>query len=169
MKKAFAYAVSAVVVAGFAVYFWLTEQSNGQGGLASNGTPTQTSTSTQTPTPAPTPLPTPSPTPAPAPIPTPKPTGQYKDGTYTGTVTDAIYGQLQVVATIKDGKLVNTNCPIYPDSSGHSFEVSQMSLPQLKQEAIAAQNANVDIVSGATQTSQAFEQSLASALSQAQA
>ena len=40
-------------------------------------------------------------------------------------------------------------------------------MPNLKQEAITAQNAQVDIVSGATDTSNAFMQSLSSALSQA--
>jgi uncharacterized protein with FMN-binding domain len=97
------------------------------------------------------------------------PAGQYKDGTYTGPVTDAIYGQLEVVATIKNGQLIDTECPIYPNSSGHSMEVSQFALPQLKQEAITTQSANVNIISGATQTSQAYEQSLTAALAQAKA
>ena len=96
-------------------------------------------------------------------------TGQYKDGTYTGPVTDAIYGKIQVVATISGGKLVDTNCPIYPSDGGHTMQVSQNALPQLKQEAIAAQSANVNLVSGATQTSQAYQQSLAAALAQAKA
>jgi uncharacterized protein with FMN-binding domain len=55
----------------------------------------------------------------------------------------------------------------YPDAPGHSSQVSETSLPILKQEVIAAQSANVDTVSGATQTSEAFNQSLSSALSQA--
>lgn len=33
----------------------------------------------------------------------PKQTGQYKDGSYTGPVTDAIYGNIQVVASVKNG------------------------------------------------------------------
>ena len=95
--------------------------------------------------------------------------GQYKDGSYTGPVADAIYGQLQIVATVSGGKITDISWPVYPNSGGHSSQVSAFALPQLKQEAIAAQNANVNIVSGATQTSQAFQQSLATALVQAKA
>ena len=94
-------------------------------------------------------------------------TGAYKDGTYTGPVSDAIYGQLQIVATISGGQLTSVSWPIYPDAPGHTSEVNASALPQLKQEAVTAQSANIDIVSGATQTSQAFQQSLAAALAQA--
>ncbi len=94
-------------------------------------------------------------------------TGQYKDGTYTGSLADAFYGQLQVIAVIQGGKLSNITFPQYPSNPGHTIDESRTSLPVLAQEAVAAQSANVNIVSGATQTSQAFQQSLASALAQA--
>lgn len=93
--------------------------------------------------------------------------GAYKDGSYTGASADAFYGNLQVVAIIQGGQLTDVQFPIYPNNGGHSLQLSQNDLPILKQEAIAAQSANVNVVSGATQTSQAFEQSLASALAQA--
>jgi uncharacterized protein with FMN-binding domain len=93
--------------------------------------------------------------------------GAYKNGTYTGAVADAFYGNLQVVAVIQGGQLVDVQFPTYPSDGGHTLQLSKGDLPILKQEAIAAQSANVNIVSGATQTSQAFEQSLASALAQA--
>ncbi|MBI3260359.1 MAG: FMN-binding protein, partial [Ignavibacteriae bacterium] len=48
-----------------------------------------------------------------------------------------------------------------------SIEINRRATPLLKTEAIQAQNAQVDIVSGATLTSQAFQESLADALSQA--
>lgn len=172
MKKHTGYILGVVVVLAFVLYFFL----NGQNETVVAGIPATTGTgladigqpsATPTGTPAAGPSPAPTPTPTPAPAPAPKPAGQYKDGTYTGPVTDAVYGQLQVVATIKGGKLVSTNCPIYPSDNGHSMEVSQFSLPQLRQEAIASQSANVDIVSGATQTSLAYQQSLAAALARA--
>jgi uncharacterized protein with FMN-binding domain len=94
--------------------------------------------------------------------------GQYKNGTYTGVVADAFYGNLQAVAVIQNGALTDITFPQYP-TNGHSGEVSNQALPVLKQEAIAAQSANVNVVSGATQDSQAFQQSLASALAQAKA
>ncbi len=93
--------------------------------------------------------------------------GQYKNGSYTGPVADAFYGQVQVIATVKNGQLTNIQFPVYPSDPGHSIALSQYALPQLAQEAIAAQSANVNIISGATQTSQAFQQSLGAALAQA--
>jgi uncharacterized protein with FMN-binding domain len=95
-------------------------------------------------------------------------TGMYKDGTYTGSTTDAIYGQLQLVVTISGGKITDVTWPIFPNAAGHTSQVSASALPALEQEAIASQSANVNIVSGATQDSEAFQQSLASALAQAQ-
>jgi uncharacterized protein with FMN-binding domain len=94
-------------------------------------------------------------------------TGQYTDGTYTGSLADAIYGKLQVTVTISNGMITNVTFPVYPNSPGHTSQVSASALPQLEQEAIASQSANVNIVSGATQDSQAFQQSLAAALAQA--
>jgi uncharacterized protein with FMN-binding domain len=91
---------------------------------------------------------------------------QYKDGTYPGIVADAFYGKLQTVVTIQGGMITDVTFPQAP-SGGHSGEVSAQALPILKQETIATQSANVNVVSGATQDSQAFQQSLASALAQA--
>jgi uncharacterized protein with FMN-binding domain len=93
--------------------------------------------------------------------------GEYKDGSYTGPVSDAFYGQLQVVAVVSGGKLTDVQFPIYPNDPGHSSDVSATALPALRQEAIAAQSADVQIVSGATQDSEAFQQSLGAALAQA--
>jgi uncharacterized protein with FMN-binding domain len=118
---------------------------------------TPTSSATRAPAPV---ISTPTTTPAPA-------NSAYKNGTYTGTAQDAIFGSVQVAAVIQGGQLSNVNILQYPNDSGHSRQVSNSSLPQLVQEAIQAQNANVNIVSGATQTSEAFQQSLASALAQA--
>ena len=94
--------------------------------------------------------------------------GQYKDGTYTGSVADAFYGNLQVKVTIQGGAITDITFPQAP-SGGHSSDVSAVALPELAQEAIVAQSANVNVVSGATQDSQAFQQSMASALVQAKA
>lgn len=105
-------------------------------------------------------------TPAPTPAPTAR-AGTYKDGTYTGPATDAFYGLVQVKATIANGKISDVQFLQYPNDRRTSVEINTQAMPYLKQEAIAAQSANVDIVSGATQTSEAFKQSLAGALSQA--
>jgi len=105
-------------------------------------------------------------TPAPATTNT-TPAGQYKDGTYTGSVDNAFYGNVQVSATIQNGKITAVNFLQYPDENPNSIYVNTSAIPYLKQEAIKAQGSSVSIVTGATFTSQAFMQSLSSALSQA--
>lgn len=100
--------------------------------------------------------------------PTPaKATGTYKDGTYVGAATDAYYGTVQVQAVIRNGKIADVPFLQYPNSRGHSRAVNGQAMPILTSEAIAAQSAQVDVVSGATFTSEAFMQSLRSALTQA--
>lgn len=134
--------------------------------------------STPSPTPVSSPIPaisapTPAPTPAPAPAPltvqptAPASTGQYKDGQYTGVSADAYYGNIQVLAVISGGKLVDVQFLDYPQDRNRSIQINNYAMPILKSEAIQAQSANVDIVSGATDSSGAFTQSLQSALSQA--
>ena len=90
--------------------------------------------------------------------------GKYKDGEYTGVTVDVYYGYVQVVAVIQNGNLVNIKFLDYPKDRATSLDIANYSLPILKTEAIAIQSANVDIVSGATQTSEGFKKSLASAL-----
>jgi len=92
---------------------------------------------------------------------------RYKDGQYTGIVADAYYGNVQVEALVQSGKIADVQFLAYPNDRGTSVQINTIAMPRLKSEAIQAQNANVDIVSGATQTSEAFVQSLASALQQA--
>ncbi len=92
----------------------------------------------------------------------------YKDGDYTGDSVDAYYGNVQVKAIIRGGKITDVQFLDYPQDRRTSINISNRAMPDLKTEAIQAQSAKVDIVSGATQTSQAFIQSLQSALTQAQ-
>ena len=92
---------------------------------------------------------------------------QYKDGTYTGSSADAYYGNVQVSATVVGGKLTDVKFLQYPNTHQTSVIINQQAMPYLKQEAIQAQSPNVQIISGATFTSQAFQQSLQAALSQA--
>lgn len=93
---------------------------------------------------------------------------QYKDGSYTGSVADAQWGYIQVKAVIQSGKITDVQFLQYPNERNRSVEINAYADPQLTQEAIAAQNAQVDIVTGATDTSEAFIQSLSDALTQAQ-
>jgi uncharacterized protein with FMN-binding domain len=95
------------------------------------------------------------------------PSAQYKDGTYTGSVDNAFYGDVQVSATIQDGKITAVNFLQYPNENPNSIYVNTSAIPYLQQEAIKAQSSKVSIVTGATFTSQAFIQSLSNALNQA--
>jgi uncharacterized protein with FMN-binding domain len=97
------------------------------------------------------------------------PSGRYKDGSYTGTVADAQWGYVQVKAVIQSGKITDVQFVQYPSDRQRSVLINQYADPQLTSEAIQAQSAQVDIVTGATDSSEAFMQSLADALSQAQA
>jgi len=91
----------------------------------------------------------------------------YKDGTFTGAVTDAFYGNIQVQATIKNGKISDIQFLQHPSDALRSVAINEIAMSNLKQEAIQAQSASVAIVTGATDTSNAFIQSLQSALNQA--
>jgi uncharacterized protein with FMN-binding domain len=99
---------------------------------------------------------------------TPKPQGQYKDGSYTGNVQDAFYGNIQVQAVINGGKITDVIFLQAPNDNRTSQYINSQADPMLKQEAIQAQSAQVDGVSGASASSQAFQASLANALAKAQ-
>ena len=94
---------------------------------------------------------------------------QYKDGSYTGDVEDAHWGNIQVKAVIQNGKITDVQFLQFPNERNRSVIINNYADPILTNEAIQAQNANVDIVSGATDSSEAFMQSLTTALSQAKA
>lgn len=136
-------------------------------------TPISTPTKTPTKTPLNKPARTPTNTPKPTltltstPTPAPKPLGPYRDGEYTGNVADAYYGNIQVKAIIQGGHITDVQFLDYPQDRSTSREINSQATPYLKTEAIQAQNANVDIISGATQTSYGFRESLATALAQA--
>lgn len=91
----------------------------------------------------------------------------FKDGQYTGTTADAYYGNIQVQATVQGGKLSDVQFLQYPSDQRNSVEINSQAMPQLKQEAIQAQSAHVNTVTGATDTSRAFVESLTAALTAA--
>ncbi len=91
----------------------------------------------------------------------------FKNGDYTGDTVDAYYGNVQVKVIISGGRITDVQFLQYPSDRRTSVMINTQAMPYLKQEAIAAQSANVDVVSGASATSQAFIQSLQSALAQA--
>ena len=91
----------------------------------------------------------------------------YVDGVYTGPAADAYYGIVQLQALIQGGRLTALKVLKYPSDRRTSININRQALPMLRDEAISAQSANVDIISGATLTSRAFIQSLGGALKKA--
>jgi uncharacterized protein with FMN-binding domain len=128
--------------------------------------PTATNVPTGVPTQPPTDVPTQSaPTePPPTVAPTAVASSGYKDGQYTGQVADAFYGAVQVQVDIQGGKIANVQFLQYPNDRRTSVRINSQAVPMLQSEALQAQSAQVDIISGATLTSQAFIESLQSAL-----
>lgn len=91
-------------------------------------------------------------------------TGSSGTRTVTGDAVSTPYGAMQVQATITDGRLTDVTWLQLP-GDGHSMRINDHTAPLLVQEALRAQSAQVDAISGATYTSEAFRRSLQSALS----
>ena len=89
------------------------------------------------------------------------------DGTYTGDVANAYYGMVQVALVVSGSRVTNVKILQYPNDNGTSRYINSIALPYLIQETVKAQSSNIYLVSGATFTSQAFAQSLSTALSKA--
>ncbi|MCC5475178.1 FMN-binding protein [Streptomyces sp. NPDC059680] len=87
--------------------------------------------------------------------------------TVTGDTVQTRWGPVQVRVTIKSGKLTDVTAVQYPSDNPRDQEINSYALPQLRREALAAQSAGIDMVSGATYTSTGYKQSLQSALDSA--
>jgi uncharacterized protein with FMN-binding domain len=93
-----------------------------------------------------------------------KPQSAVRARTAAGSDVSFQYGDLQVKVTMK-GKRVSTISVLQLNASDpHSQGIDQTAIPQLQQQALSAQNAQIDGVSGASFTSAAYKQSLQSAL-----
>ena len=86
--------------------------------------------------------------------------------TVTGTLIETRYGPVQVQVNVTNGKIATVTATQLP-SGGRSGAISSYAAPILSGEAMTAQSAQIDLVSGATYTSSAYEQSLQAALDQA--
>jgi uncharacterized protein with FMN-binding domain len=96
--------------------------------------------------------------------PTQTPTTGGATRTLTGDPFDNRYGTVQVQVTLQGNTITGVTMLQMPDSHERSAEISQQAAPLLLQEVLQAQSAQIDIVSGATYTSQSYAQSLQSAL-----
>lgn len=97
---------------------------------------------------------------------TPPPTAATAASTVTGSTVRTRYGDVAVQITVEAGQITDIQAVALP-ARGRSGEISNYVAPILASEALQAQSANIDIVSGATYTSVAYAKSLQSALDQA--
>ena len=86
--------------------------------------------------------------------------------TVTGSVVSTRYGNVEVQVSVQGGTITDVQAIELP-SGGHSGQISSYAAPILASEALSAQSASIDIVSGATYTSEGYAQSLQAALDQA--
>lgn len=84
--------------------------------------------------------------------------------TITGAVVSTPYGDVQVAAVVKGTRLLDVTALHLTDANGTSRSISANAAPQLHDEALQAQSAKIDTVSGATYTSEGYRQSLQAAL-----
>lgn len=90
--------------------------------------------------------------------------GGSGSGTATGSVAQTRWGPVQVKITVSNGKITDVRAVQVPDGNHRDQEINDYAVPILHQEALAAQSAQIDTVSGATVTSDGYRESLQSAL-----
>lgn len=88
-------------------------------------------------------------------------------GTFTGQDFPNRYGDVQVQVVISNGRITDIKALQLPYDRARSAYISQVAGPMLRDEALQAQSARIDVISGATSTSYSYAQSLESALQQA--
>lgn len=87
--------------------------------------------------------------------------------TVTGTAASTRYGPVQVKVTVSNGKVTSVQAIEYPTDRPRDVQINSYAIPLLDKEAVAANSAKIDSISGATYTSTGFKTSLQSALNQA--
>lgn len=87
--------------------------------------------------------------------------------TYAGDTAQTQWGPVQVQITVKNGKITASDVLQVPSGNPRDDEINSYAVPVLNSEVVATQNANIDMISGATVTSDGYIQSLQSALDQA--
>ncbi|MHB8342197.1 MAG: FMN-binding protein [Mycobacteriales bacterium] len=95
---------------------------------------------------------------------TPRPAGTTK--TFTGLTEQTPYGPVQVQITTQGKQITDVEALQMPADTYHSQQLSSYAGPQLRQQVLAAQSANIQGVSGATYTSNGYRQSVQSAIDQ---
>jgi len=84
--------------------------------------------------------------------------------TVDGAAANTVYGPVQVQVVVRDDKITGVNILEQPHGTVNDLQIGQFAFPKLISETLAAQNAHVDAVSGASYTSAGYITSLQSAV-----
>jgi uncharacterized protein with FMN-binding domain len=87
--------------------------------------------------------------------------------TVTGDPVQTRYGPVAVQITMANGQITAVNAVEYPTAKARDVQINSRAVPQLNRETLAAQSAQIDMISGATYTSVGYITSLQSALDMA--
>ena len=90
-----------------------------------------------------------------------------RNGTWNGTSASNEFGAVKVAVVVAGGKITDVNVLDFPNSHSRSRQINNRALPELRAEALAAQSASIDTITGATTTSESYRQSLQAAIDQA--
>lgn len=95
---------------------------------------------------------------------TDRPTSGSASKSYAGAVAQTRWGPVQVQITVSDDTITKVTVLQQPDGNPRDTEINDYALPILTKATVSAQSAKIDMVSGATVTSEGYLQSLQSAL-----
>ena len=95
--------------------------------------------------------------------------GLPESGTFDGDTIVTRFGRVQVRITVADGRIATAQALQFPTGDRHNDLINDRAVPILNARVVAAQSAEIDLVSGATLTSQGYAQSLQSAIDKASA
>jgi uncharacterized protein with FMN-binding domain len=107
---------------------------------------------------------------APSSVPGAFPTGSApaslpaSETTVTGHVAETAYGPVQIQLIVQSGKIVKVAVLQQPSNTSHDIQIGEFAFPRLISETLAAQDAKIDAVSGASYTSAGYISSLQSAV-----
>jgi uncharacterized protein with FMN-binding domain len=87
-------------------------------------------------------------------------------GIFTGPVVQGFFGPVQAQINVVGGKIMNVNITAPKDNPTSQY-INSIAVPMLRSETLQAQSGNINVISGATVTSDTYYQSLVSALKNA--
>jgi hypothetical protein len=87
--------------------------------------------------------------------------------TVSGPSVDTRWGPVQVAITVEGSTITDVTVPVYPTGNGKDQQINAYALPMLIKDTLDAQSADIDMITGATVTSEGYVQSLQGALDEA--